>query len=279
MKKIIINANTDLGVMVDGANLGPRLITNDIKDIEVINIDKKDIKKSHDPLDLEKNLKEVNDVNERLYNEILKHDEFVITLGGDHAIGISSSLASLKKHKDLGIIWIDAHPDYNTFETTITGNLHGLPLACANGLCGKTLSYFHDYKYYNPLETTVVGARSIDEGEMDNLNDNKVLVIKTNELKNNIIKSMDEAFNRCNNKKIHISFDLDLIDPLVAPGVSVPEKNGITLEDAKEIFNYLIEHKNRIASIDIVEYNPAFDKNDITLNIAKYLLNEILENF
>jgi len=278
MKKVIINANTDLGLVVNGTNLGPRLITKDIKNIDIYNVDKKDIIKSTDKNDLRKNFDAVNDMNERLYNEIIKHDEFCITIGGDHVIGISTGLASIKKHKDIGILWIDAHPDYNTYETTITGNLHGMPLAEATGVNGTEMSYFHDENYIKPTDTVVVGARSIDPGEQDNLNKNDVLVISTNELRKDIYSSMEKAFNRTN-KKLHISFDLDLIDPTLARGVSVPEVDGITFEEAEVIFDYLIEHKNRIVSLDIVEYNPLRDKDDVTLKFAIKLLNKVIDNF
>ena len=83
-------------------------------------------------------------------NEIVNDNNFVITIGGDHAIAIGSDLASAKKHKNMGIFWIDAHTDYNTFETTITGNLHGLPLATINGLNHK-LSLFHDASAEQPF--------------------------------------------------------------------------------------------------------------------------------
>lgn len=278
MKKVIINANTDLGLVINGTNLGPKLITKDIKNIDIYNVDKKDIIKSTDKNDLRKNFDAVNDMNERLYNEIIKHNEFCITIGGDHVIGISTSLASIKKHNDIAILWIDAHPDYNTYETTITGNLHGMPLAEATGANGNEMSYFHKGNYINPKETSVIGARSIDPGEQDNLNKNDVLVISTIELRNNIYSSMEKAFNRTD-KKFHISFDLDLIDPSLACGVSVPELNGITFEEANIIFDYLIEHKDRIVSLDIVEYNPLRDKNNVTLNFVIQLLNKVIDNF
>ena len=278
MKKVIINANTDLGLVVNGTNLGPKIITKDIKDIDIYNVDKKDIIKSTDKSDLRKNFDGVNDMNERLYNELLKHDECCITVGGDHVIGISTSLASIRKHEDIGILWIDAHPDYNTYETTITGNLHGMPLAEATGVNGNEMSYFHKGNYINPKDAVVVGARAIDPGEQDNLDKNEVLVISTEELRHDVYSSMDKAFNRTN-KKLHISFDLDLIDPTLARGVSVPEINGITFEEAEMIFDYLIEHKDRIVSLDIVEYNPLRDKDDITLNFAIKLLNKIIDNF
>ena len=168
MKNItFIGAGSDLGVHIDGARLGPNklLKTLDNNYKKILLEQDKNIIKSQDRLNLRKNLKEVNIFNEKLYNIIKNENNFCITLGGDHSIAIASGLASLKKHKNLGIIWIDAHLDYNTFQTTITGNMHGLPLASLNGL-NKDLSKFYDGNYFNPKNTVVVGYRAYEENAM-----------------------------------------------------------------------------------------------------------------
>ena len=136
MNKIdIIEARNDLGVNIDGADVGPSIITKDIDKTKInklYRIDKPNYQKEKEKDNLKKNLKGVNEFNEKLYNtvsNIVKEDNFPLTLGGDHTIAIASALASIQKNKSLGIIWVDAHGDFNTFKTTITGNLHGLPLA------------------------------------------------------------------------------------------------------------------------------------------------------
>ena len=290
MKINLIGAGSDLGVSKDGADLGPgRLLKYYEKDTrinKIIEINKsKDIIKSYDEKDLEKNLNEINEFNKRLYDEVLatKEDNILpVIIGGDHSIAIASTLASIKKEKQLGVIWFDAHGDYNTFETTRTGNLHGLPLAATNGLT-KRLNPYHDGPYYKSENTLILGGRDIDPWEWPVINDNNVKVFSSEELKENDIKEIvKESIKRVtNNFKIgfHMSFDIDVIDPEDAPGVSVPAINGISKNLYFKIVDEILLYKDYIKSIDIVEYNPTFDDNDKTLNIAHNTLEKILRTF
>lgn len=290
MSITLINAKTDLGVTVDGSNLGPQIISNYFKENKhidrIITVEKPNIVKSKDINDKAKNLESVNHFNEDLYNTVKNVKdclEFPIILGGDHSLAIASALASISKEQSLGIIWIDAHIDYNTFETTITGNLHGLPLAAINGL-NKDLSKFHNKNYYNPKNTVVVGYRSLEENkdiELDNIRKMGATVFTTEDIRKKGIKNIiKEAFKiaSSNTKGIHISYDLDVIDPTVAPGVSVPEENGITEEEAMGILQEVLSYKNIISSFDLVEFNPINDINKKTENIAVNILKEIIKN-
>ena len=214
-----------------------------------------------------------------MYNQIVKENNFCITIGGDHSIAIASGFASLKKHHNLGIIWIDAHLDYNTFETTITGNLHGLPLATLNGL-NKDLRPFATDEFYNPHNTVVVGYRAFEENanlEIENIKTMGVTVFTTNDIKEmGIDKVMELALKIANNNTngLHISFDLDVIDPSIAKGVTIKEKNGINIDEVNNIMNVLKKQTN-IKSFDIVEYNPLNDTDKKTLEIALDILNKI----
>lgn len=290
MKITLINAKTDLGVTVDGANLGPEILSNyfkENKNIEkIITIEKSSEEKSKEKDDLAKNLKEVNEFNENLYNAVIKSKEektFPIILGGDHSLAIGSALGSIKNEEKLGIIWIDAHLDYNTFETTITGNLHGLPLAAINGL-NKGLSRFHKKNYYNPKNTVVVGYRSEEKNkeiELNNIKNMGVTVFTTEDIRKQgiepvIKKAFEIAINNTNGT--HISYDLDVIDPNIAPGVSVPEENGITEVEAYLILNEVLKYKQKIKSMDLVEFNPINDINKKTETIAKNILNKTIKN-
>lgn len=279
--KVIIEAKSDLGLHIDGANLGPSLITSNI-DNKII-IEKENCIKSNDPSDLKKNLKEVNNFNTKLYNtviDVLNNNKFPITIGGDHSIAIASSLASKSKN-NIGIIWIDAHLDYNTFETTITGNLHGLPLAAVNGLA-KDLTPFTN-TFINPKNTVVVGYRAKEDNakvEIDNILNAGGTIFTTDDIKKyGVKKVMEEAIKIASNNTdgIHISFDLDFIDPIDAPGVSVPEVDGIDKKTALEVIHYL-NNTHNIKSFDIVEYNPLNDKDNITLDIAKEILDYVINN-
>ncbi len=287
MKINIINACSDLGVTVDGASLGPTLLSknlNNNKINDIITINKINCVKSKDENDLKKNLKYVNEFNLKLYNNVLntiKSELFPLTIGGDHSIAIASALASQKMNENLGIIWIDAHLDYNTFETTITGNLHGLPLAAINGIC-KPLTTFFDSNYYNPKNTVVVGYRAMETNkaqELNNIKEMGVTVFTGEDIKKYGIeyimnKAIEIATNNTNG--MHISYDLDVIDELFAPGVSVPELNGIDDVTAYKIRDILCDNIDKIKSFDLVEFNPNFDNNNKTLNIALNIVNEII---
>ena len=282
MKNItIIGAGTDLGVHIDGARFGPKKIidTLDNNYKKILIEQDTNIIKSNDKNDLKKNEQEINKFNEKLYDTILNENNFCITLGGDHSIAIASGLASLKKNKNLGIIWIDAHLDYNTFLTTITGNIHGLPLATLNGL-NKELSSFHDNTYFNPKNTVVVGYRAYEENAISEINNTSMMgvtVYTTKDIKEyGVKKIMEQAFKIANKNTdgVHISFDLDVIDPNIAKGVTVKEKDGLNLDEVNEITDYLTKQTN-IKSFDLVEYNPLNDTDNQTLEIAKNILDKI----
>ena len=288
MKKIdIIDACTDLGVAVDGAALGPEILTEDlinkkVDNIHIIHADEDG--KEKDKGNKKKNLKKLNEFNIELYNRVLKSIEdkkFPLTIGGDHSLVIASALASIKKNQNLGIIWIDAHGDYNTFKTTITGNIHGLPLAVIDGYEKMYLADFHNGSFYNPKNTVIVGGRDIDPLEKENLKDAGVTVFTTEEIRKRGMKAvMEDAIEiACENTNgMHISYDLDVIDPVICPGVSVPAKDGINLKEAYEAVDQIIKYKNKLKSLDLVEYNPLRDIDSKTKVIAKTILESLINN-
>lgn len=286
MEIALIEANEDLGVKVDGAHLGAPILTEHFRDsgMTIYKVDKQDVEKERDRKNRKKNLNAVNEFDERLYDLIYKikeKNEFPLTIGGDHTIAIATALASIKKENNLGIIWIDAHGDYNTFETTITGNLHGLPLAANNGRCPQ-LTEFHDGNFYKHCNTVIVGGRDIDDWEMPNLVHDNIKIFSTDDVhRMGVQKVMEEAFKIASNNTngVHISYDLDVIDPILAPGVSVPAISGISINEAYQITDELIKHKDLIKSMDLVEYNPTRDIDDKTKKIAIHILEEIVDNF
>lgn len=344
MKKVsIISACTDLGLKIDGAELGAQALTKDLKSS---NISKNYILKSSKKTDEAKqvissnedinsfvekfdsllldmhelhfeesmseeekttyytkmhnlvlaikdldtknekrNLEGINEFNENSYNvirKIIQDGDFPLLVGGDHITAIGSSLASIKEHNNLGIIWFDSHADYNTYPTSVTGNLHGLPLAVATHYEKNILADFHNGPFFNPKNTVIVGGRDIDPWEWGNVIDSGVTVFSTDDIKKYGVeeickKAFDIASNGTNG--VHISFDLDVIDPEVAPGVSVPAKNGLNLEEAYALADEITKYSNIIKSADLVEYNPLFDKNDITKEIAINILNKWIDKF
>lgn len=343
MKKIsIISACTDLGLKIDGAELGAQALTEGLKSskisknhivkgskkhtLESANSNSNDINsfvakfddlllnmheahfeeamntesknsyyekmhnlvlavKALDTKNEKRNLPEINELNEKLYNttrEIIKNNEFPLLVGGDHITAIGSSLASIKEHNNLGIIWFDSHADYNTYLTSVTGNLHGLPLAVATNYENTILSDFHTGPFYNPKNTVIVGGRDIDPWEWGNVLDAGVTVFSTEDIKKYGVEEIcKKAFAIASNgtEGVHISLDLDIIDPVVAPGVSIPAKNGLNLDETYLLADEITKYANIIKSADLVEYNPLFDKNDITKEIATNILNTWVEKF
>ena len=282
MKKTIIGAGTDLGVNIDGTRFGPKEILKNIKDQKKILLEQdSNIIKSNDSNDLKKNLNELNKYNTNLYNKILNEENFCITIGGDHSIAIASAFASLKKHNNLGLIWLDAHLDYNTFDTTITGNLHGLPLATLNGL-NEDLRPFNKDNFFNPKNTVVVGYRAFEDNanlEIENIKTMGVTVFTTKDIQENgVDKIMKMALDIANKNTdgIHFSFDLDVIDPNICKGVTVKEENGLKLEEINNILNIITKQKN-IKSFDLVEYNPLNDTDSKTIEIANSILDKIIK--
>lgn len=287
MKSMIFGAGSDLGVHIDGAHLGPIQLMNDLQSFykgETFQlIQDESIIKSRNLSDRRKNEYEIEKFNTQLYNKMvekIKEQNFPILIGGDHSVAIASALASAKAHTDVGMIWIDAHTDYNTFETTVTGNIHGLPLAAINGYKNNELRVYHDGKLIQPIKTVIIGARSIDPAEKENLKYSGVKVISTEELKDRGIEDvMEEAFQIAGykTKGVHISYDLDVIDPEVAPGVSIPEFDGISEEEAMKINECIIKHIKEVVSFDLVEFNPLRDQNRKTEQIAINILAQIIK--
>lgn len=287
MKNIdIIGACSDLGVHVNGARLGPERLEKNInkKVHEIINIKSNNIKKELEKNNKKKNLNEINQFNTNLYHTVLNsinNNYFPITLGGDHSIAVASALASIKTYEKLGIIWFDAHGDFHTFKTTTSGNIHGLPFAAITHYEKTLLSDFHNGSYFPCENSVLVGARDIDKPEeLQNLKDAGVTIFTTKDIKkygtDNIYQ---KAFEIASNgtQGVHVSYDLDVIDPKIAPGVSIPAVNGINLEEAYSFLDYIIKNKEIIKSLDLVEFNPLRDINQKTEKIATHILTELIE--
>lgn len=241
--------------------------------------------KALDTKNEKRNLEQINEFNQNLYEliaTIIDNDEFPLTIGGDHIIAIASSLASIKKHQNLGLIWFDSHADYNTYATSVTGNLHGLPLAVATHFEKDILSDFHQGPFYDPKHTVIVGGRDIDPWEWGNVLEAGITVFSTEDIQKYGSETIcKKAFEIASNgtKGVHISFDLDLIDPTVASGVSVPAQNGLTLQETHELVDEITKYANIIKSADLVEYNPIFDKDGKTAKLAKQILEKWIETF
>ena len=284
MKNIdIISACSDLGVMVDGASLGPKVLETYIKDKKFYEISTGKVEKEREENNKRKNLSEINKFNKKLYQnvrEIIQQGKIPLTIGGDHSIAIGSALGAIQEYKKMGIIWFDSHGDFNTLDTTATGNIHGLPLAVVTGFEKRELGPFHQGNFFPYANTVIVGARDIDEWEMPNLKEAGVTIFTTEDIKTQGAEEITKKAIQIAGKNVeglHISYDIDLIDPELAPGVSVPAENGINLEDAYKIVDTFLEYEEKIKSIDLVEFNPKRDINAKTEKIANQILQKIIK--
>lgn len=303
MKFDIINANSDLGLLINGAKYGPKKLSETLKDEEniknIYNIESYDIEKSTDINDKYKNIEYINLFNKKLFDRVTKtidEGNFPITLGGDHSIVIGSALASINKNLKLGIIWIDAHGDFNTPETSSTGNIHGYPFSCCCGYHCEELRSFSDLTF-NPKNAVLFGGSAIDyPEEYNNLKEAGVTIISYEEIrKEGVEKSLNKAFSIALNgtNGVHISYDLDSINPEYAPGVSTPEgpnvqrqvasyildnkSYGFSSDEVKEIMNLINSRKKDVKSFDLVEFNPLNDISDKTLDIAHLIIKTLIK--
>lgn len=240
----IINFPYDNGANMKGSNKAFDTLKNDLEENRKININKiynLDANSNHIRLEL-------GSAFNKCWKTLNSNSNYVpFLIGGDHTCAISSIYASneysLYNKETLGVLWIDAHADFNTMETSPSKNIHGMPVSI---LCGHTLPMLSFGNNLDPSQFLYYGLRSIDSLEFDRFQKYNM----------NILDSEKELEEWCKNyDKIHISFDLDALDPGIFSSVNTPVKNGLTIENIEYVFEY-IKKKNKLQSFDLVEYNP-----------------------
>ena len=288
MKTVILGAGSDLGVHIDGASLGPVQLVKDLKSFykdEIIEFKQdENVIKSRNLSDRRKNEYEIEKFNEELYKTILektKEDVFPITIGGDKSVAVASALASAKRNgnDNTGIIWISSHADYNTFDSTITGNIAGLSMSAINGYKNHELRYFHDGNVIQTAKSVIVGTRNTDDRESENMRYASINAYTTEDIKSKGIETViKEAFEIASRKTsgIHVCFCLDIFDPDVAPGVSIPEFEGLTEEEGMALNQEILKHIEDIMAYDLIDFNSLRDENRKTEQIALNLLAQVI---
>lgn len=208
--------------------------------------------------------------------KVLDKEQFPICIGGDHsmAIGSIAGIAShCRKNKlKLGVIWIDAHADMNTDETSPSGNIHGMPLAAALGIGNSHLTNFYGFApKVKPENCALIGLRSIDSLEKLNIkNLNPVVYTMTDIDKLGIHRIISRVLKQFKEKvdHIHISFDLDAVDPSVAPGVGTPIRGGLSYRETHLLMESIAEC-GCMSSLEVTEINPILDnKNESAIFAA-----------
>lgn len=212
-----------------------------------------------------------------------EQSKFPIVLGGDHsvAIGTISGLSHRfrKDGKRIGLVWIDAHADMNTPETSPSGNVHGMPLACCIGMGPRELTSIYDYApKVEPGNVAVIGLRSVDADEKKNVQRAGVHAYTMRDIDERGLRAiMQEALEVANEgtEGFHLSFDMDAVEPHEAPGVGTPVKGGMTYREAHLAMETICDC-DRMLGLEVVEVNPVIDEANRTAILAVELVMSAL---
>lgn len=196
---------------------------------------------------------------------------FPLVIGGDHSLSIGSVRGAARNRK-VGVIWVDAHADFNTAETTPSGNIHGMSLAALCGIGDKSLVQLWDEPIpaIDPKKIAIVGARDLDEGEKRNLREAGAMVMGMEQIdRYGMVSCLEKAIERISRDVdgIYLSLDLDALDPEHAPGVGTPVPAGLTQREA-HLACEMIGETGKLIGMDIVEVNPILDIQNRTALLA-----------
>jgi arginase len=225
-------------------------------------------------------LPEVVRASERVYNagrRALARGHLPIFLGGDHSIA-AGSVGGVTHDEPKGVLWIDAHGDFNTPETSPSGNLHGMPLAALMGLGDPRLvDVGRAGAKLEPRDVVLIAVRDLDRAERELMKDQQVTVFTMREIDElGIAEVARQALSKLKHRpKVHVSLDMDALDPTEAPGVGTPVDGGLTYREAHLLMEILAEEAD-IASIDVVEVNPILDHRNETARLAVELVASLL---
>jgi arginase len=229
---------------------------------------------------------EIARVCRRLYDVSLKAleaDALPVVLGGDHSLAAGSVAASAAwirrtASRPLGLIWVDAHGDMNTPETTTSGNVHGMPLAALLGNEPSELAAIGSTPSVLPAHTVLVGIRNLDEKEKARIRESGVHVFTMKDIdRNGIAQTVEQAIAIAGRDAggIHVSFDLDVCDPAIAPGVGTPVKGGLDYREAHMVME-MVADSGLLRGLDLVEVNPVLDDRNMTAILGTELASSAL---
>jgi len=285
----IIGAQMDFGASKRGVSMGPMAIrygglceglrqlgftVNDLGDIVPI--------PAGATLENMRNYEQVVDVNRKLYqivSDTLTSGHFPIILGGDHSIAAGSISAAVHHNRNLGVIWIDAHGDWNNEESTPTGNMHGMPFSAVCGYGPDCMVNLGDKPVFVDIRHCVqIGGRDIDTAERQRMKKAGVTVFPINAIdKLGMERVIAQAIEiaGAGGANIHLSFDIDAIDPQAAPGTGTVVHSGLTVREAFLAVESIAD-SGKLCSMDMVEVNPILDERNKTGILASELIQSAL---
>ena len=289
----LIGAPTDVGAGARGASMGPEAmrvagLAEALRGRGVDVVDRGNLAGPPNPwlppVDGYRHLDEVvawnRTVHDAIYAE-LKTGRLPIMLGGDHCLGLGSISAVARHCRDTGkklrVLWLDAHADFNTSALTPSGNIHGMPVAC---LCGfgpqPLIEIGGQVPAISPKWIRQIGIRSVDEGERRFVHEHDLEVFDMRFIDEMGMRhTMELALATLDdNTHLHVSFDVDFLDPVMAPGVGTTVPGGPTYREA-HLCMEMIADTGRMASLDLVELNPALDERNKTALVAVDLIESL----
>lgn len=289
----LIGVPTDIGAGHRGASMGPEALrvaqlAERLAAMGLDVVDRGNVTGPFNPwlppVDGYRHLNEVvawnTAVHAAIYDELSQGSQ-PIMLGGDHCLGIGS-ISAVARHcreqgKTLRVLWLDAHTDFNTALATPSGNVHGMPVAC---LCGYGPDVLTAIGGTTPAVTPDVfrqiGIRSVDKGEKKLVREARVAIHDMRQIDEiGMRRVMEQALGGMDeNTHLHVSFDVDFLDPSIAPGVGTTVRGGPNYREA-QLCMEMIADTGRLASLDIVELNPAYDKRNQTAKVAVDLVESM----
>lgn len=288
----IIGVPMDLGQARRGVDMGPSAIryAGVVERLEAIGHEVTDegdiqVRVAKGSEMMQTNLKNLNEVrigNTKLadkVHEVVTQGKFPLILGGDHSIAIGTLAGISDRYENLGVIWYDAHADLNTDSTSPSGNIHGMPLAVSLGLGHDELVNIRGFApKVKPENIVIIGARSIDPGERELIKERGIKVYTMHEIDRlGMTAVMEDAINYLKTRSVdgvHLSLDLDGLDPLYTPGVGTPVPGGITYRES-HLAMEMLEESKMITSAEFVEVNPILDERNKTADVAVALMGSL----
>ncbi len=289
-KVAILGAPLDLGAARRGVDMGPSAIryAGLADHLESLGLDVTDLGNVEAELP---EIAQVVDTHARYLPEILaacskiasrvraiaNEGQMPIVLGGDHSIAMGTLAGLHAAHGQGGVLWVDAHGDLNRPGTSPSGNVHGMPLAAALGSCGFTLDGFDPPPWVDPARVALVGIRSLDPGEKELVKDQGLAVFTIADIdRRGVPEIMREAIDVVRGPGfVHLSLDVDVCDPEIAPGVGTPVRGGLSYREA-HLAMELIAEAGILTSLEVVEVNPILDHADETGILAVELVASAL---
>jgi len=281
----IIGVPMDFGQLHRGVDMGPaavrysklvqrlRSLGLKVEDRGDINVPVRDTTEVDGVQDYTEEIAQIcTDIYQEGKNAI-SENRFPLFIGGDHSIAIGT-VGGVSHEGPIGLLWIDAHGDFNTPETSPSGNIHGMPLAILAGEGDKTLvDIGRSGAKVDPENVVLIGIRDLDEKEKQRLNDSDVTIFTMRDIDEQGISTVvNKALMKfVHLKKIHLSFDMDALDSIEVPGVGTPVAGGLTYREAHLLMEILSD-TGKLGSMDLVELNPILDNKNKTASLAVELI-------